>query len=190
MISEMFLTSSKTFIKDNNNNNCKASPRVMLKNLPGNYPHKDLWQIRRKMKELSSVAVIPPRLLSSKNMVQSNRDNLVPDPLLAYITDMSAVEWAEEEKELFGQLFQRHPKKFGRIAEQLPGKSRKDCVLYYYLSKKKVNYKRGKRVPGGSGNNKKLVGGKATQAFRLSQRLSSFLSSAFPSFPLPLPCRA
>lgn len=185
----MFLTSSKTFIKDNNNN-CKASPRVMLKNLPRNYPHKDLWQIRRKMKELSSVAVIPPHLLSSKNVVQGNRDNLVPDPLLAYITAMSAVEWAEEEKELFGQLFQRHPKNFGRIAEQLPGKSVKDCVLFYYLSKKRLNFKRGKRGPVGSAKNKKLVGGKPTRVFCLSQRLSSFLSSAFLSFPLPLPCRA
>lgn len=51
------------------------------------------------------------------------------------------IEWTDEEKAIFTRSFVDNPKKFSVIAENLPNKTTAQCVQYYYLSKKKINYK-------------------------------------------------
>lgn len=90
----------------------------------------------RQIKE--RVAIIPELVLEKKER----------EPFREQEQEISGrsstpVEWNEEEKCLFSEMFQKHPKDFGTIATSLEAKTAMDCVQYYYLSKKKVNYKAG-----------------------------------------------
>ena len=49
--------------------------------------------------------------------------------------------WTDREKDVFKEKFLQHPKNFGMIAQNLERKSVSDCVQYYYLTKKSVNFK-------------------------------------------------
>lgn len=46
--------------------------------------------------------------------------------------------WTELEMQVFLTRYIESPKMFGRIAEGLPNKTAEDCVLYYYLNKKRI----------------------------------------------------
>ncbi len=50
-------------------------------------------------------------------------------------------DFTEEEQLVFMREFCQHPKKWGRIAESLPGRSYKDCITHYYLTKNEARYK-------------------------------------------------
>ena len=50
-------------------------------------------------------------------------------------------DFTEEEQLAFMQAFCQYPKKWGRIAESLPGRSYKDCITHYYLTKSEAKYK-------------------------------------------------
>ncbi|KAF6069398.1 Myb-like DNA-binding domain family protein [Candida albicans] len=50
--------------------------------------------------------------------------------------------FSEREHELFCEGFCLHPKRFGAIARHMGGlRSASECVVHYYMTKKKVNYK-------------------------------------------------
>lgn len=46
-----------------------------------------------------------------------------------------------EEQKVFMENFLFHPKKWGKIAEALPGRDYKQCIEHYYLTKEEAKYK-------------------------------------------------
>lgn len=50
-----------------------------------------------------------------------------------------------------------YPKKFHKIAHGLPNKTRAECVLHYYRSKKKMKYKERREAQRKLRNNKKKI---------------------------------
>lgn len=50
-------------------------------------------------------------------------------------------DFTEEEHEIFTNAFMAHPKKWGKIAESLPGRTFQQCIIHYYLTKEEIKYK-------------------------------------------------
>ena len=84
------------------------------------------------------LAVTDPRLLEVQ---YDDRNGLVLDPETFTQELHDAGVWASEEEQLFVQAYLTSPKQFGRIAAQIPHKTPEQCVLYYYLHKKEINFK-------------------------------------------------
>lgn len=89
---------------------------------------------------LAGALIIPTLLFNSQRKLKYyiDKNGLINDP--AYEKKVSTV-WTTEEMELFKIKFVQYPKKFSIIASFLKNKSVHDCVQFYYLSKKRVNYK-------------------------------------------------
>ncbi|OCF60380.1 hypothetical protein L486_00013 [Kwoniella mangroviensis CBS 10435] len=88
-------------------------------------------------------AVVPDMLLDEERRLRYDDDNdLVEDPLAFYDFKGNAEPiWTTEERAIFVRRYMAYPKQFGRIADGIPNKSASDCVLYYYRTKKEVDYK-------------------------------------------------
>lgn len=71
------------------------------------------------------------------DFVYDDTNNLVPDASEFYRQRTGIDDWTEEEKHTFLKAYAAYPKQFGIIAESLPNKSAAQCVLFYYLHKKK-----------------------------------------------------
>ena len=150
------------------------------------YPHSELWVVRQEVRRLDSLAFIPPLQEHQKQEQRrhSSMDNLMADPLLVYLREMSSMDWLEEERKTFTEVYREHPKNFGKIAKHLEGKTVKDCVKYYYLTKKNVNYKKLKM-------GKRKVD-KTQRQRRMNSLLSAvryFIAAGLHYFPAPLTCR-
>ncbi|XP_065191104.1 pneumococcal serine-rich repeat protein-like isoform X2 [Sycon ciliatum] len=106
-------------------------------------------------------AVIPPMVgLQDKHRIRFvNRNSVIQDPITFAKEWQQRTVWTDEEKETFRQKYVMFPKVFDKIASFLPEKSVKECVLYYYRSKKSEKYKRLAR--------------KYSKRFRQQQRLQS-----------------
>ena len=65
----------------------------------------------------------------------------VVDPLADEEERRNINIWSDMEKCIFFDRFMQHPKDFRRIASFLTRKSTKDCIAFYYNSKKTVPYK-------------------------------------------------
>lgn len=50
-------------------------------------------------------------------------------------------DFTAEEHEIFTNAFMAHPKKWGKIAESLPGRTFQQCIIHYYLTKEEIKYK-------------------------------------------------
>lgn len=50
-------------------------------------------------------------------------------------------DFTVEEHEIFTNAFMAHPKKWGKIAESLPGRTFQQCIMHYYLTKEEIKYK-------------------------------------------------
>ncbi|CEJ59853.1 hypothetical protein PMG11_08455 [Penicillium brasilianum] len=50
-------------------------------------------------------------------------------------------DFTPEEHQLFTDAFMAYPKKWGKIAESLPGRDFKQCIIHYYLTKEEIKYK-------------------------------------------------
>jgi len=71
------------------------------------------------------------------DFVYDNTNNLVLDAPEFYRQGSGIEDWTEWEKQVFLKAYAAHPKQFGIIAESLPHKTASQCVLFYYLHKKK-----------------------------------------------------
>ncbi|EEP79170.1 predicted protein [Uncinocarpus reesii 1704] len=50
-------------------------------------------------------------------------------------------DFTPEEHKIFTDTFMSHPKKWGRIAQALPGRTFQQCINHYYLTKEEMKYK-------------------------------------------------
>lgn len=50
-------------------------------------------------------------------------------------------DFTAEEHEVFTNAFMAHPKRWGKIAEALPGRTFQQCIMHYYLTKEEIKYK-------------------------------------------------
>ncbi|KAJ6185281.1 hypothetical protein N7519_006582 [Penicillium mononematosum] len=50
-------------------------------------------------------------------------------------------DFTPEEHVIFTDAFMAHPKRWGKIAEYLPGRNFQQCIVHYYLTKEEIKYK-------------------------------------------------
>ncbi|KAJ5223252.1 hypothetical protein N7468_007794 [Penicillium chermesinum] len=50
-------------------------------------------------------------------------------------------DFTKEEHEIFTDAFMTYPKRWGKIAEALPNRDFRQCILHYYLTKEEIKYK-------------------------------------------------
>ena len=90
-------------------------------------------------------AVVPDMIGPSERDISAFRDeNWRVPPALAldvfeYIPPVD--DFTEEEQTLFTKAFVIQPKRWGRIADSLPGRDYKQCIMHYYLTKNEAAYK-------------------------------------------------
>ena len=97
-------------------------------------------QHKNKDTKMHSYAAVIPALEERQRKCTSNK-GLILDPLKEFNDWKFQNMWTDPEKDIFKEKFLQHPKNFGRIAQNLERKSVSDCVLYYYLTKKSINFK-------------------------------------------------
>lgn len=90
-----------------------------------------------------TTAVVPDMLPPKARLERYDDENdLVLDPLAFYDYGGTAEPiWTDEERTTFVRRYLNFPKQFGKIAEGISEKTASDCVLYYYRTKKEVDYK-------------------------------------------------
>uniref|UniRef100_A0A2A4K3X7 SANT domain-containing protein n=1 Tax=Heliothis virescens TaxID=7102 RepID=A0A2A4K3X7_HELVI len=100
-------------------------------------------------KKMRSLTVVPPLLRdpsdATPKYVDTNRRCMDMESEHKELQLRNV--WSQAERELFREKYLQHPKNFGQIASFLPRKSVRDCVRFYYLSKKAENYKQLLRKP-------------------------------------------
>ncbi|KAI5642570.1 g-protein pathway suppressor 2-interacting domain-containing protein [Phthorimaea operculella] len=100
-------------------------------------------------KKMRSLTVVPPLLRDPSDhtpiYIDTNRRCLDMEAEHAELSVRNV--WSNNEREVFREKYLQHPKNFGTIATFLPRKSVRDCVRFYYLSKKAENYKQLLRKP-------------------------------------------
>ncbi|KAI9639624.1 uncharacterized protein MKK02DRAFT_19132, partial [Dioszegia hungarica] len=90
-----------------------------------------------------TTAAVPDMLFPEERKLRFEDDNdLVEDPIAFYdFKGIAEPIWTDEERQVFVRRYLNFPKQFGKIAEAIPDKTASDCVLYYYRTKKEVDYK-------------------------------------------------
>ncbi|KAK2749577.1 hypothetical protein FQN55_003277 [Onygenales sp. PD_40] len=108
-------------------------------------------QERRRDKEgsakpdMSKEALIPDMFeVQEKEALVFKDTNNVVNPADAF--DVFAFypvpdNFTPEEQKIFTEAFLAHPKKWGKIAESLPGRNFQDCINHYYFTKEEFKYK-------------------------------------------------
>ncbi|WVQ82410.1 hypothetical protein IAT38_004538 [Cryptococcus sp. DSM 104549] len=95
------------------------------------------------MRAHKTAAVVPDMIFGAeRNLRYADENDLVLDPLAFY--DFEGVGepiWTTEERATFVKRYLAYPKQFGKIAEGIPNKTASNCVLYYYRTKKEMDYK-------------------------------------------------
>lgn len=89
---------------------------------------------------MRNVATLPDMISVAHgyvDFVYDDTNNLVLDAPEFYRQRTGIDDWTEEEKQVFLKAYAAYPKQFGIIAESLPNKTAAQCVLFYYLHKKK-----------------------------------------------------
>lgn len=94
-------------------------------------------------KRMLALSVVPPVLYDERHRKYSfvNENGFVSDPVSLFKQCKNEVFWNEKEKEIFLEKMLIFGKNFDAIASFLDKKTVGDCIDYYYLTKKKVNYK-------------------------------------------------
>lgn len=96
------------------------------------------------LRAMRTTATVPDQIIDeSEYTLQQYEDNngLVTDPFEHYTINKSPDSWTEEEIAIFCRRYALYPKQFGKIAAALPDKSTNQCVLFYYRSKKKIDFR-------------------------------------------------
>ncbi|ORY32534.1 hypothetical protein BCR39DRAFT_375919 [Naematelia encephala] len=92
----------------------------------------------------NKTAATVPDMFSPHEMRRryEEENDLVLDPKVFYdFAGKAEPIWTSEERATFLKRYLANPKQFGKIAEGLADKTASDCVLYYYRTKKEVDYK-------------------------------------------------
>ncbi|XP_026681159.1 nuclear receptor corepressor 1 [Diaphorina citri] len=93
-----------------------------------------------------SLSVIPPIICDPRHPFTGprfiNNNGRVTDYEAEMRDRAQAKMWTQQEREVFRDKYIHHQKNFGLIASFLERRTPSDCVEYYYLSKKRENYKR------------------------------------------------
>jgi hypothetical protein len=95
-----------------------------------------------------SVPIVLPLVRHPDSSDSSSEESclacLIEDPV-AEMRKHSVLDWSGKSIAQFDQAFQNTPKNFYEIAKHVDGKSVKDCVKYYYLTKKEGRYRQRRR---------------------------------------------
>ncbi|KAL4939819.1 hypothetical protein BDV06DRAFT_29881 [Aspergillus oleicola] len=95
--------------------------------------------------DLNREAVIPDMLepRDAKAMIFKDTNNIVhPSQAMDVFGFLPpSNDFTQEEHEKFTDAFMAYPKKWGKIAEALPGRDFKQCIVHYYLTKEEIKYK-------------------------------------------------
>lgn len=89
-------------------------------------------------------AVIPDMVIdpSGYKIMFDDNTSLVQDPLTFYdMEHRTDVPFSKQEDSEFRRLYNQFPKKFGEIADRMPGRSPQECVNHYYHAKKRKPFK-------------------------------------------------
>jgi len=99
--------------------------------------------IEEERKRVYQLAVVPPLCVDARLRKYKfiNNNGYVQDPVALFKSVKNEVFWNEKEKEIFLDKLVTFGKNFELIATFLEKKSVQDCIEYYYLTKKKINYK-------------------------------------------------
>jgi hypothetical protein len=95
--------------------------------------------------DLAREAVIPDMLEPTEAKAQIYKDtNNTVDPgkakdVFGFLPPPN--DFTPEEHEIFTEAFMAYPKKWGKIAEALPGRDFQQCIMHYYLTKEEIKYK-------------------------------------------------
>lgn len=95
--------------------------------------------------DLSREAIIPDMLERGEKIARIYKDvnNIVEArhamDVFGFIPPRN--DFTEKEHEIFTNAFMAHPKKWGKIAESLPGRTFEQCIFHYYLTKEEIKYK-------------------------------------------------
>ena len=90
-------------------------------------------------------ARVPP-MLDPEEMEMSHFEDTNHLIAPAHVLDVFAFvppqdDFTQEEQKAFINAFCQYPKKWGKIAESLPGRDYRQCILHYYLTKDVAKYK-------------------------------------------------
>ena len=90
-------------------------------------------------------AVVPQMLRPAEVELSEFEDtnNLITNDMIKYSLSYLPPEddFTAEEQTLFITAYCQYPKKWSKIAESLPGRTYKDCITHYYLTKDLARYK-------------------------------------------------
>ena len=119
--------------------------------------------------DMSREAVIPALLTQEEIKVRifadTSRRRPAEDALRFYALMPPKDNFSEEEHEALVERYHLFPKKFGTIAEALPGRNYKECINHYYTTKWQGEYKpRDKRKKGKAARRGPAVGRNKTNA--------------------------
>ena len=95
--------------------------------------------------DLAREAVIPDMLEPREEKASLYKDvNNAVDPkeaMAIFGFQPPPNDFTKEEHVIFTDAFMAHPKKWGKIAEALPGRDFQQCIIHYYLTKEEIKYK-------------------------------------------------
>lgn len=95
--------------------------------------------------DLSREAVIPDMMEPHEEKVSVYKDvnNIIePENAMAVFGFVPRPnDFSPEEHTIFTDAFMAHPKRWGKIAESLPGRDFQQCIVHYYLTKEEIKYK-------------------------------------------------
>ncbi|KAI1965796.1 hypothetical protein LOZ58_000696 [Ophidiomyces ophidiicola] len=95
--------------------------------------------------DLSREAPIPDMLDPvQKEKLIFQDTNQVVDPAMAFEVfsfNLPPDDFTPDEHKIFTDTFMSHPKKWGKIAQAIPGRTFQQCINHYYLTKEEMKYK-------------------------------------------------
>jgi hypothetical protein len=83
--------------------------------------------------------MLPP--VKRRQMMFNDQNRLCEDPVLEHQRFKRRIVWTDKEVRKFLEKYAEHPKQFRKIAKDLPGKTVKDLIEFYYLKRFELNLK-------------------------------------------------